>query len=226
MSFANKPIIIIGVLFFVFGFMTWLGSVLIPYFKIACQLTNLESYLVAFSFYISYMVMAVPSGWLLRFTGYKKGMSLGLFYYVHRRIFICALRPMEGHTPCFSPGYLCKGTGLAILQTASNPYITILGPLDSAARRISIMGVCNGVAGAIAPIVLGAVTLRDADGIKTRIATMPMAQALAELKRIGAPRNYSLQHYGHCSGSIIHIDFLFRIAGIKRRHRRTRGASH
>jgi fucose permease len=74
----SQPIVIIGVLFFVFGFVTWLGSVLIPYLKIACELSSFASYLVAFSFYISYMVMAAPAGAVLRRTGYKKGMSLGL----------------------------------------------------------------------------------------------------------------------------------------------------
>src|SRR5882762_4404822 len=74
----NNPMVIIGILFFVFGFVTWLGSVLIPYLKIACELNNFESYLVAFSFYISYFIMAVPSAWVLKRTGFKKGMGLGL----------------------------------------------------------------------------------------------------------------------------------------------------
>ena len=69
----NRNIIIIGVLFFVFGFVTWLGSVLIPYLRIACELSSFESYFVAFSFYISYTVMAIPSAWVLKKTGFKKG---------------------------------------------------------------------------------------------------------------------------------------------------------
>src|SRR5690606_10659486 len=73
-----RPIIIIGVLFFIFGFVTWLNSVLIPYLKIACELNNFESYLVAFAFYISYLIMAVPSAWVLKKTGFKRGMSVGL----------------------------------------------------------------------------------------------------------------------------------------------------
>src|ERR1700712_3286328 len=72
------PIVIIGSLFFIFGFVTWLSSVLIPYLQLACELNNFQSYLVAFAFYISYFVMAVPSGHVLKITGYKNGMSLGL----------------------------------------------------------------------------------------------------------------------------------------------------
>ncbi|MEP7143646.1 MAG: glucose/galactose MFS transporter, partial [Ferruginibacter sp.] len=78
MMYLKKPIVIIGILFFVFGFLTWIGSVLIPYLKIACQLNSVASYLVAFSFYISYMVLAVPAAGLLQRTGYKKGMTIGL----------------------------------------------------------------------------------------------------------------------------------------------------
>ncbi|HMR85645.1 MAG TPA: glucose/galactose MFS transporter, partial [Niabella sp.] len=64
-----RSIIIIGALFFIFGFITWLNAVLIPYLKLACELSNFDSYLVAFAFYIAYFVMAVPSGWVLKKTG-------------------------------------------------------------------------------------------------------------------------------------------------------------
>lgn len=74
-------IFIIGVLFFVFGFVSWVNSILIPYFKIACELTNFESYLVAFAFYISYFIMSVPSGNVF-FVNYCK---FGMAYYVSCR---------------------------------------------------------------------------------------------------------------------------------------------
>jgi len=178
-----KPIVIIGVLFSVFGFVTWLGSVLIPYLRIACELNNLQSYLVAFSFYISYMVMAIPSGWVLKRTGYKTGMSLGLLIMaLGALLFIpAALTRMYS---LFLSGLFVQGTGLAILQTASNPYITILGPRESAARRISIMGICNGIAGVLAPIILGAVTLKDADFIQQNLGHLSAAQKTAALEAL------------------------------------------
>lgn len=174
------PIAIIGALFFIFGFVTWLNSVLIPYLKIACELNNFESYLVTFAFYISYLVMAIPSAWVLKITGFKKGMALGLgVMALGALVFIPAA--MVRTYELFLLGLFVQGTGLALLQTASNPYITILGPPESAAKRISIMGICNKVAGAIAPIALGAVALKDADALQIRIKTMTVVEKAAEL---------------------------------------------
>lgn len=179
-SSSNRPIIIIGALFFVFGFVTWLGSVLIPYLKIACELNNFQSYLVAFSFYISYMVMAIPSAWVLKKTGFKKGMSVGLTIMAAGALLFIPAALIRTYG-LFLLGLFVQGTGLAILQTASNPYITILGPRESAAKRISIMGICNGVAGAVAPIILGAVTLKDTDVIKNRLLTVDGMEKVREL---------------------------------------------
>jgi FHS family L-fucose permease-like MFS transporter len=165
------PVLIISMLFFVFGFVTWTNSVLIPYLKIACQLNNLESYLVAFSFYIAYLVMAVPSGWMLTRIGFKKGMSAGLLMIALGAIIFIPAAITRQYS-LFLLGLFVQGTGLAAIQTASNPYITILGPIESAAKRISIMGIFNKVAGALAPIILGAVALKDADGITKRLTLM------------------------------------------------------
>ncbi|HXO75031.1 MAG TPA: glucose/galactose MFS transporter, partial [Puia sp.] len=163
------------VLFFVFGFVTWLGSVLIPYLHIACQLNTFSSYLVAFSFYISYAVMAVPAAAVLRRTGYKKGMALGLLIMSAGAVIFIPAALTRSYL-LFLSGLFIQGTGLAVLQTAANPYVTILGPLDSAARRISIMGVCNGIAGVMAPLIIGSVALKDADTIRDRVAHLPAAQ--------------------------------------------------
>lgn len=180
MKGISRPIVIIGVLFFVFGFVTWLGSVLIPYLKIACQLSSFASYLVAFSFYISYMVMAVPAGAVLRWTGYKKGMSLGLLVMACGSVFFLPAAGARSYQ-LFLAGLFIQGTGLAILQTAANPYVTILGPLESAARRMSIMGICNGVAGIIAPLIIGSVTLNDADAVRDSVARLSGSAKMAVL---------------------------------------------
>ncbi|HEX8677415.1 MAG TPA: MFS transporter, partial [Segetibacter sp.] len=180
-----SPIAIIGSLFFVFGFVTWLNSVLIPYLKIACELNNFESYLVAFAFYIAYFVMAIPSAKVLKVTGFKKGMATGLAVMaIGALIFIPAA--ISRTYVLFLLGLFVQGTGLAILQTASNPYITIIGPRESAAKRISIMGICNKVAGAIAPIVLGAITLQNADSLVSRLQTMDPAQKALELDALAS----------------------------------------
>ena len=160
----SKYLFIIGVLFFVFGFVTWLGSVLIPYLKITCQLNNIAAYLVAFSFYISYLLLALPSAALLKKTGFKNGMVVGLLLIsLGTLVFIPAAKSRI--FLLFLVGQFIQGSGLAILQTAANPYVVMLGPRKSAAKRISIMGICNGIAGIIAPIILGAIILNDADQI-------------------------------------------------------------
>jgi len=180
-----QPIYIIGALFFIFGFVTWLNSVLIPYLKLACELNNFESYLVAFAFYISYLVMAIPSAWVLKATGFKKGMALGLVVMgLGALIFIPAA--LTRTYTLFLLGLFVQGTGLALLQTASNPYITILGPPESAAKRISIMGIFNKVAGVIAPIVLGAIALKDVDGLNIRLKTMTAVEKATELDALAS----------------------------------------
>ena len=171
---------IIGVFFFVFGFVTWLNGILIPYLKIACQLNDFQSYLVAFAFYISYVVMALPSAWVLQKTGLKNGMMVGLLVMaVGTVLFIPAAYTRTYFL--FLLGLFVLGTGLAILQTASNPYVTILGPIDRAAQRISIMGICNKVAGVISPLILGAIVLKDSDALVERLKTMSDAAKAVEL---------------------------------------------
>lgn len=170
---------IIGAFFFIFGFVTWLNGILIPYLKIACELTDFQALFVAFAFYISYTVMALPSSWVLKKTGFKNGMMTGLWVMAAGSlVFIpAALTRTYG---IFLGGLFIMGTGLAILQTASNPYITILGPRETAARRISIMGICNKVAGAIAPLVLAFFIFDDGDAFIERLEGMnDLARQLA-----------------------------------------------
>src|SRR5690606_5863634 len=132
--------------------------------------SNFQSYLVAFAFYISYFVMALPSGWMLKITGFKKGMSIGLlFVALGSLLFIPAA--MYREYLIFLIGLFVQGAGLAVLQTASNPYVTILGPTESAAKRMSIMGICNGVAGILAPALLGAIILKNADAITEQLTS-------------------------------------------------------
>jgi len=176
---------IIGLFFFIFGFVTWLNGVLIPYLKIACQLNNFESYFVAFAFYISYFVMAIPSSLLLHKTGFKRGMALGLLVMaVGALIFIPAAWTRTYGLFLF--GLFVMGTGLAILQTASNPYVTLLGPKESAAKRISIMGICNKVAGVISPLILAAAILGNANELTEKLKEMGGAERIAELNELAS----------------------------------------
>jgi FHS family L-fucose permease-like MFS transporter len=167
----SKQIAIIGGLFFIFGFISWLNSILIPYLQIACQLKDWEAYLVTFAFYISYTVLAIPSSWILKRTGFSGGMQWGLYIMaIGSLLFIPAAYTRTYGLFLF--GLFVQGAGLTLLQTASNPYITILGPLETASRRISIMGICNKVAGIIAPLVLGAIVLQNSDGLSAQIKAL------------------------------------------------------
>ncbi|MCP9770815.1 glucose/galactose MFS transporter [Lacihabitans sp. LS3-19] len=152
------PLIIIGLLFFVFGFVTWVNGTLIAFFKNAFGLDNSSSYLVTFAFFISYTVMAIPSSAVLKIVGFKKGMSLGLFIMAIGTLIFVPAAKMESY-PLFLGGLFTIGIGLTLLQTASNPYLTILGPRESAAQRISLMGIANKTAGIISQKVIGGLLL-------------------------------------------------------------------
>ena len=180
--------IIIGSLFFVFGFVTWVNSVLIPYFKLICELSIQQAMLVAFAFYISYFLMAFPSSFILKKTGYKNGMMLALFVMASGAlVFIPAANTRE--YSIFLIGLFIEATGLTLLQTAANPYVTILGPIESAASRISIMGVCNKLAGALAPLLLvGAIVQNpnEIDDVREQLITATMAEKQFLLDELSA----------------------------------------
>ncbi len=146
---------IIGVLFFIFGFVAWINGSLIPFLKITCELNQAESYLVSLVFYISHSIMALPLAAVLVRTGYKKAMALGLVgMAIGALIFIPA-----AHTRIyllFLLGLFVTGTSLTLLQTASNPYVVVMGPRKSAAVRIGFMGVANKAAGILSPLIFTA----------------------------------------------------------------------
>ena len=167
------PLFIIGALFFVFGFITWLNGVLIPYFQICLDLNNLQSLLVVLASFSAYFIMALPSAWVLKFTGYKKGISLGLFVMAIGTLLFLPAAYSRAY-PLFLTGLFITGSGLALLQTAANPYVAIIGPIESTAQRIGFMGLCNKIAGIISITILGKIFLFKADDIiaKLKISTI------------------------------------------------------
>ena len=202
------PIFILGAFFFIFGFVTWLNGTLIPYLKIACQLNTSQSLLVAGAFYLSYFFMALPSSWILKKTGLKKGMMLGLLVMsAGALIFIPAAQTRT--YGLFLTGLFVIGTGLTILQAASNPYITIVGPIESAARRISIMGICNKVAGVLAPLILGAIILSDADTLTKDLLTLNAAQKIEKLNELASR---VIMPYTFMAGALAFLAFLVRFS--------------
>jgi|TARA_B110000305_G_C19433629_1_gene637615 glucose/galactose transporter len=164
------PIAIIAGLFFIFGFVTWINGALIPFMKTINELTDAQAYLVASASYISFVVMALPASYIIKKIGFRKGMSLGLIVMaIGALVFIPAA---EARTYwMFLAAIFIQGLGMTLLQTASNPYITILGPIESAARRISIMGIANKVAGALGSLIFGAILLSGIDGVNEKLNT-------------------------------------------------------
>lgn len=149
-------------MFFAFGFVTWVNAILIPFFKTAFELDHFTSYLVAFAFYISYLVISLPAAYLLKRRGFKTGMSLGFLIMATGTMLFVPAAYFKQYA-VFLLALLVIGIGLAIVQTAVNPYVTLLGKQEHAARRISIMGICNKVAGIIAPVFLGSFIFLNKD---------------------------------------------------------------
>ena len=162
-------IAIIGALFFIFGFVTWLNGPLITFAQLAFQLDEVNAFLILTAFFLSYFFLAIPSSWILKRTGMKKGLALGLFVMaVGAALFgeFCTQRWYPGALG----GLFVIGGGLALLQTASNPYISILGPIESAAQRIAVMGICNKIAGMLAPVVIGLLVMQGIGDLSARVA--------------------------------------------------------
>jgi len=155
---STLPMIIVAGLFFILGFATWLNGSLMPYLKQILQLTPFEASLIVGSFYIAVTFTALPSAGIIRRVGYKNGMALGMAtMMIAGLLFIPAAETQL--FPLFLFAQLVMGTGITLLQTAVNPYVVRLGPEESAAARISIMGILNKSAGVIAPMVFTALIL-------------------------------------------------------------------
>jgi glucose/galactose transporter len=183
----TTAIFIIGFLFFIYGFVTWLNGSLIQYLKLVCQLkSDVQAFFVTSAFYMAYFFLAIPSSIILKKTGFKKGMAFGLLIMaIGSIVFIPAAK--ERSFGLFLTGLFVQGMGLALLQTASNPYISIIGPIESAAKRISIMGICNKGAGIISPLILSAVLLSNATGLEKQIdATTDLVQKEQLLNELAA----------------------------------------
>ncbi len=173
------PMVIIGMLFFIFGFVTWLNGSLIPFLKIICELNEFEALFVTFAFYIAYTVMALPMSYVLSRSGYKNAMAIGLgIMAIGALLFIPAAQ--SGVFWVFLAALFTLGTGLTLLQTASNPYVVHIGPQESAAMRISIMGIINKGAGVLAPLLFTSIVLADMGGFDHEYLSTLEREALAQ----------------------------------------------
>jgi len=185
------PLLMICVLFFVFGFVTWANSTWIQFFKLSFSLTDTESFLVTSSSYTPYFFLALPASFILKKTGFKNGIVLGLFVLALGSLIFIPAAKAQSFT-LFLVGIFIQGAALALLQTAANPYLTIIGPIESAAKRISIAGICNKFAGIIVPLIMGALFLANASMVEDKIKTATDAAAKTQyigelLSRVNIP---------------------------------------
>ena len=149
------PMVIVAILFFVLGFATWLNGSLMPYLKQMLTLSPFQASLVVFSFYIAVTFTALPSAWIIRKVGYKSGMALGMATMMLAGLLYIPAAQTQTFA-LFLFAQLVIGTGQTLLQTAVNPYVVKIGPEETAAVRISIMGILNKTAGVVAPVVFTA----------------------------------------------------------------------
>jgi MFS transporter, FHS family, L-fucose permease len=164
----RTPMLVIGLLFFIFGFVTWLNGPLIQFVELAFELDTVNAFLVLMVFYLSYFFLALPAASLLRRTGMKRGMALGLLGMAAGALAFGEFALRRWY-PGALGGLFVIGAGLALLQTAANPYISILGPIESAAQRIAFMGICNKVAGILAPLVLGVLVMHGLGDLRAQV---------------------------------------------------------
>lgn len=167
-------LVIVGALFFIFGFVTWLNGPLIAFAKLAFNVDDKLAFLIPSAFYLSYFFLALPSSAILRKTGMKKGMALGLFAMAIGAAVFGQFTTGRVYAGAVT-GVFVIGAGLAILQTASNPYISILGPIEGAAQRIAIMGICNKLAGMAAPFVIGTLVMHGMSDLTAQVASADAA---------------------------------------------------
>ncbi|MCE2563585.1 glucose/galactose MFS transporter [Komagataeibacter sp. FNDCF1] len=167
-----RPVILLACLFFVIGFVTWLNGPLITFVQVAFSLNTVDAFLVPMCFYLSYLFFPLPATLLIRVTGLKGGivaalvlLSAGVAIFgecVSLRIYSGALG-----------GLFTMGAALSLLQVTVNPYVTLLGPPQEAARRIAIMGIANKLAGIMAPIILSLLVMRHLDDLAMRVGAAP-----------------------------------------------------
>jgi len=162
-------IAITGGLYFILGFFTWINGPLITFVQVAFEVSEISAFLVLMVFYLSYFFLAIPSSWILRRTGMKKGLALSLVVMALGTVAFgefATLRLFPGVLLCL----FVLGSGMALLQTSVNPYISILGPIETAAQRIALMGICNKIAGILAPLLLGTLVLHGMGDLAAEVA--------------------------------------------------------
>ncbi len=164
------PMVIIATMFSILGFAVGINAFFVPFVKAAFHISSAESYLVTTATFSAFVLFGLPSGWILRRAGYRRSMLFS-FIIMASGMYLIAPSAQLKSFPLFLSALFINGTGQTLLNTAVNPYITLLGPVNSAARRISIMGTCNKLSFGVAPVVLA--VFMDSGDVQLNDAIMP-----------------------------------------------------
>jgi len=169
------PLVIMGILFFVFGVMTWMSAILIPYFKVGLELTNTQAGFVAVASFISYFLFSIPASSFLNKTGYKKGLIIGLFVMSAGALLFIPAAMLRQYN-IFLVAIFVISMGMVLLQTAANPYVAIIGPRESTAQRMGFMGMANRFGGVLTQLIFSSILLRDSDSISHELSIASLGE--------------------------------------------------
>lgn len=174
------PFILITSLFFLWGMAHNLDSILIPHLKKACQLNNRQSTLIDTSVFLAYFLMAIPAGMIIKKVGYKNSIIIGLLVFAAGAFLFVPAANSQAYE-LFLIALFIIGCGLTILETSANPYAAILGPPESASKRLNLAASFNGLAAMVAPIVGSLFILSGKSYTPEQMAAMPDADRLSYL---------------------------------------------
>ena len=178
------PLCFIGMMFFTVGFATGINGYFVPFLENNLHLTSSQSYLVIAATFIAFLVFSFPASGIIARIGYRKTMSLAFFLFaIAFALFIPAARLAS--FALYLLACFLSGVANTILQAAINPYVTILGPIDSAARRISIMGICNSLALSLPSVFIAAVTRKTIGSVTLGDLDKPFLIIIAAVVLLG-----------------------------------------
>ncbi|MDR1342920.1 MAG: MFS transporter [Prevotellaceae bacterium] len=179
-KFYAPETVTVGALFFICGFVAWLNATIIPFLKVACELSNFQSYFVTFAFYLAYAAVALPSLRLLEKTDARSGMAMGLMAMSAGALIFVPAALLRTY-PLFLLGLLASGAGLGLLQAAAGPYAAALGAAESAPSCRSVTNICSRVAGVAGTLAVGGILFYKIDSFEASIRITEGVSRAAEL---------------------------------------------
>jgi MFS transporter, FHS family, L-fucose permease len=208
------PFILVTSLFFLWGMAHNLDSILIPHLKKACELNNRQSTLVDTSIFLAYFLMAIPAGMFLKKWGYKTGIITGLLIFAFGAFLFLPAANTRSYE-LFLLALFVIGCGLAMLETAANPYAAILGPPESSSTRLNLAASFNGLAAFIAPLIGTAFILSGVEFSTAELSNMQAAERITYLNAEAASVKMPYLVLGMVLVAVAVLFYFFRFPEVK-----------